>query len=317
VEGALIPKPQDVSFDLNRALSSVVSIHAVVPADALTASVLGTERAGHGVVIDADGLIVTIGYVITEAEQVWITTCENQVIPGYVVGYDYESGFGLVKATQTLRCPVMSMGSSEELKVDDQAIVAGYGGAESSILGTVIAKHEFAGYWEYVLDEALFTAPAHESWGGAAVIDEQGQLCGIGSLLVQRVDETGQLSGANMSVPIDLLKPIFDDLCSFGRRAEAARPWVGFLVQDVGDQLIVSGVYEDCPADVAGLTPGDEITHINGVEPETLADLFRQIWEVGEAGVAVPITVNRNNERQEIVVNSVDRDLILKTGQLH
>ncbi len=317
MECALIPKSQDVSYDLEHAVSSVVSIHAIVPADALTASVLGTERAGHGVVINDDGLIVTIGYVITEAEQVWITVAENKVIPGYVVGYDYESGFGLVKATQALHCPVMSLGNSDGLKVGDQAIIVGYGGCDNSVLGSVIAKHEFAGYWEYVLDEALFTAPAHESWGGAAVIDGEGDLCGIGSLLVQRVDETGQLSGANMSVPINLLKPIFDDLCSYGKRTEAARPWMGFLVQDVGDQLIVSGVYEDCPADVAGLAPGDEITHINGVQPGNLADLFRQIWHVGEAGVAVPVTVNRDNERQEIVVNSVDRDLILKTGRVH
>ena len=310
-------RSMDVEFDLDETLTSVVAVHTLIPKQALTATALGTERAGHGVVISDDGLIVTIGYVITEAEQVWITDHNGHAVPGYVVGYDYESGFGLIRATQPLNLPAMPLGSTDELAIKQQVIVAGYGSEDSVVDARVIAKREFAGYWEYVLDEALFTAPPHTNWGGAAVINDAGQLCGIGSLLVQRVDEGGQLSGANMSIPIDLLNPILDDLCAFGRPATPPRPWMGFLVQDVGEDLVVSGVYQGCPADNAGLAPGDIITHIDGVQPANLADLFRRIWGVGDAGVQVPISVARVNEHHEVLVDSIDRNLLLKSGQLH
>ena len=307
----------EVDFDLDQTLTSVVAVHTIVPEQALTASVLGTERAGHGVLISDDNLIVTIGYVITEAEQVWITDHNGRAVPGYVVGYDSESGFGLIRPTQPLNLSAMPLGSSANLAVKEPVIVAGHGADDSIVDARVIAKREFAGYWEYVLDEALFTAPAHSNWGGAALINNQGELCGIGSLLVQRVDDAGQLSGANMSIPIDLLDPIVEDLCAYGRPATPPRPWMGFLVQDVGEDLVVSGVYQGCPAANAGLTPGDIITHIDGVSPANLADLFRRIWGVGDAGVAVPVSIARADEHHELTVETIDRNLLLKTGQLH
>jgi len=218
------PNPEEYTFDLNATLASVVSLRSQIPEDALTASVLGTERAGHGVIIADDGLVVTIGYLITEAESLWITTNAGVTVPGHVVGYDQETGFALVQALQPMGSPSMALGDSGAIEVSDELITAGYGGLDQAIKTILIAKREFAGYWEYVLDEALFTAPPHPNWGGAALIGEDGELLGIGSLLVQQTGEGGQQSGANMIIPINLLKPVLDDLRMYGKRNGATRP---------------------------------------------------------------------------------------------
>ncbi len=311
------PNPDDYAFDLNTALDSVVSLRSHIPEDALTATVLGTERAGHGVVIANDGLIVTIGYLITEAESLWILTHKGTTVPGHVVGYDQETGFGLVQALQPMGTPSMELGDSGALQVSDEVITAGHGGPDHTIKTTVIAKREFAGYWEYVLDEALFTAPPHPNWGGAALIGNDGSLLGIGSLMVQQVTESGELSSANMIIPIDLLKPILDDLRMYGRRNAPARPWLGFLVQELSHHLVVSGVYDDCPANTAGLQVGDVIREVDGESVSGLANLFRRIWRSGEAGVDVPLTIIRNRESMSVTVRSTDRDSCLKSASIH
>jgi S1-C subfamily serine protease len=311
------PNPEDYAFDLNTTLDSVVSLRSQIPEDALTAGVLGTERAGHGVVIADDGLIVTIGYLVTEAESLWITTGEGVTVPGHVVGYDQETGFGLVQALQPMGLPSMELGSSGGLQVADEVIAAGHGGQDYAIKTIVIAKREFAGYWEYVLDEALFTAPAHPNWGGVALIGDDGKLLGIGSLLVQQITESGEQSGANMIVPIDLLKPILDDLRMYGKRNTPARPWLGFLVQEVSHHLVVSGIYEDCPAQTAGLQVGDVIREVNGETVSGLASLFRRIWRTGDAGVEIPLTIMRNRESMSVTVQSTDRDSCLKSASIH
>jgi S1-C subfamily serine protease len=311
------PNPDDYAFDLNAALDSVVSLRSQIPEDALTAGVLGTERAGHGVVIANDGLIVTIGYLITEAESLWILTNKGTTVPGHVVGYDQETGFGLVQALQPLGTPSMELGDSGALQVSDEVIAAGHGGPDHAIKTTVIAKREFAGYWEYVLDEALFTAPPHPNWGGAALIGNDGSLLGIGSLMVQQIAESGELSSANMIIPIDLLKPVLDDLRMYGKRNAPARPWLGFLVQELSHHLVVSGVYDDCPANTAGLQVGDVIREVNGESISGLANLFRRIWRRGEAGVEVPLTIVRNRESMSVTVRSTDRDSCLKSASIH
>ena len=195
-----------VEFDVDAMLSSLVSVRSEVPDDALTAPVLGTERMGNGVVIGDRGLVLTIGYLVTEAQTLWITDHRGAAVPGHVLGYDQESGFGLVQALQPLPAPAMDLGVSAACDVGDPIVVAGHGGGDSLVTGRIIAKREFAGYWEYVLDEALFTAPAHPNWGGAALVGSDGRLLGVGSLLVQTVSSSGEKGGANMVVPIDLLK---------------------------------------------------------------------------------------------------------------
>lgn len=317
LESPVRPSPEEYAFDLEKTLDSVVSLRSQIPEDALTASVLGTERAGHGVVIADDGLIVTIGYLITEAESLWITTGKGITVPGHVVGYDQATGLGLVQALQSMHVPSMPLGRSEALRVSDELIVAGHGGLDYAIKATLIAKREFAGYWEYVLDEAIFTAPAHPNWGGAALIGKDGDLLGIGSLLVQQISEFGEQSGANMIVPIDILRPILDDLRMYGKRNAPARPWLGFLVQEVSQHLVISGVYDDCPAQSAGLQVGDVIQEVNGEPVSGLANLFRQIWQTGDAGVAIEMTIMRNRESMAITVQSTDRDACLKSASIH
>lgn len=311
------PVPDECDFDLDRALSSVVALRSHIPEDALTAGALGTERMGNGVVVGENGLVVTIGYLVTEAESLWITTVSGLTVPGHVVGYDQETGFGLVQSLQTMDAPPMLRGDSGTLRPGDPLILAGAGGLDHAIETRVVARREFAGYWEYVLDDALFTAPAHPSWGGAGLITRDGRLGGVGSLLVQQVNEAGEASGANMIVPINLLDPIFDDLRTFGRRQGPARPWLGFLVQEVSQHLVISGVYDGCPAHAAGLRVGDVILAVDGEPASGLADLFRRIWGLGDAGVHVPLRVLRSQGQIDVEVHSTDRHSCLKAARFH
>src|ERR1700704_5395176 len=177
------PKPEDYAYDLDHALSSVVGIRSIVPADAFSAETLGTERAGNGVLIRDDGVVLTIGYLITEAEQVWLTFSDGRVAPGHVLGYDQETGFGLMQTLARIDLPALSLGQSSSATIGESVVVAGAGGRHHSVAAHIAARQEFAGYWEYVLDEAIFTAPAHPNWGGTAVIGPKGDLIGIGSLL--------------------------------------------------------------------------------------------------------------------------------------
>ncbi|TFH47987.1 MAG: serine protease, partial [Lysobacterales bacterium] len=264
-----------------------------------------------------DGLVVTIGYLITEAESLWITTSDGVTVPGHVVGYDQETGFGLVQALQPMGTPSMALGDSGAVQVSDELIAAAYGGLEQAIKTVLTAKREFAGYWEYVLDEALFITPSHASWGGAALIGEDGKLLGIGSLLVQQIGESGEQSGANMIIPIDLLKPVLDDLRMYGKRNAPPRPWLGFLVQEVSHHLVVSGIYDGCPAERAGLQVGDIIREVDSDPVSGLANLFRRIWRSGHAGVDVPLTIMRNRESNTVTVRSIDRNDSLKSASIH
>ena len=221
---ALQPSPDEARFDLAAALDAVVLLRAEIPEDAFTASILGTERAGNGVVIRDDGLVLTIGYLITEAESIWLTTNRGTVVQGHALAYDQGTGFGLVHAARARSaCARSRADRPPPCKPTAEVIVIGHGGRAHSLKAKIIAKREFAGYWEYVLDEALFTAPAHPQWGGAALVGEDGRLLGIGSLLVQE-SVGGKAVDGNMFVPIDLLAPILDEMLATGRAgAPAAR----------------------------------------------------------------------------------------------
>jgi S1-C subfamily serine protease len=229
----LQPKPHDCAFDLERTLLSVVGVRASVPDDAFTASILGTERAGSGVVIREDGLVLTVGYLVTEAETLWLSSGDGRATQGHVLAYDQETGFGLVQALGRLGLPALELGDASLLRMEDPAIVAAGGGRRHAIRSVVVARQEFAGYWEYLLESAIFTAPAHPFWGGSAMIGRDGTLLGIASLHVQQ--STGEQAApqraardVNMIVPIDLLPPILDDLLTYGRPnrspAAVARP---------------------------------------------------------------------------------------------
>lgn len=285
--------------------AALVSIKTSVPEDALSASLLGAERQGHGARIREDGLIVTIGYIIHEADQVWISS-NGITVPGFVVGYDFDSGLGLVKPSMPLEGPTIPFGSAHALQVGEQVIAAG--GPDSEVIDAkVVAKQEFAGRWEYLLEEAVFTAPHHESWSGASLINDRGELCGIGSLVIQGFDLRGLRTTVNMFVPIELIAPIIDEVCEYGRRQTPPRPWLGMLVRDDQEKLMVEGVYPNCPAHKAGLRAGDVILSVDDAPVDDLANMFRAIWSMGSAGVDVPMSILRDSKRLEKIVHSADR----------
>jgi S1-C subfamily serine protease len=317
VPSAVQPKPGDYGYDLEHALSCVVGLHATVPADAFTADTLGTERAGNGVFIRGNGLILTIGYLITEAENSWIALSDGRSVPGHVLGYDQESGFGLVQALAKLDVPSLQIGESAAASLGERVVVGGYGGRQRSVAARIVAKQEFAGYWEYVIDEAIFTAPAHPNWGGTALIGPNGDLLGVGSLQLQHAAERGQTQNINMMVPIDLLKPIVDDLLKFGRRNAPPRPWLGLYATEVENRLVIVGLADRGPAKQADLRTGDIVISVAGKEVRDLAGFFRRIWAQGQAGVEVPMTIYREGETMQLRIKSGERNKFLKGPSLH
>ena len=317
VPASVQPKPQDYGYDLERALSCVVGLRVMVPADAFTADTLGTERAGNGVFIRANGLILTIGYLITEADTIWITLDDGRSVPGHVLGYDQETGFGLVQALSKLDVPWLQIGDSAAAAIGERVVVGGFGGRHRSVAARVVARQEFAGYWEYVLDEAIFTAPAHPNWGGTALIGPTGDLLGIGSLQLQHSVERGQMENINMMVPIDLLKPIVDDLLKFGRRNAPPRPWLGLYATEVENRLVIVGLADRGPAKKAELRTGDIVLSVAGKDVRDLAGFFRRVWSQGQAGVEVPITIYRDGETMDLRIKSSERSRFLKGPSLH
>ena len=317
IPGEIQPKPGDCAFDLDRALGAVLGLRATIPEDAFSAGTLGTERAGSGVLIRRDGLVLTIGYLVTEAETIWLTSAEGGAVPGHVLAYDQETGFGLVQALGRLNTPSIDLGIGLRVGAGDRAIMAAEGGRRHAIAARVVARQEFAGYWEYVLDRAIFTAPAHPFWGGAALIGADGRLIGIGSLHVQHANGRELRRDVNMVVPIDLLPPILDDMLTYGRPNRPPRPWLGLYAQEVEDAIIVAGLAERGPAGKAGLRPGDRILGVREDSVASLASLWRKVWASGPAGSEVVLQVRRDNETLTVRVLSVDRTQFHKAPKLH
>jgi S1-C subfamily serine protease len=311
------PKPADYAFDLDAAVNAVVGLRATIPEDAFTAQTLGTERAGNAVQIGESGLLLTIGYLITEAEMIWLAPNVGPPVPGHALAYDQESGFGLVQALASLDLPVLPIGNSGKSKVGDRVVVAGSGGRQRSVAACVIAKQEFAGYWEYLLDEAIFTAPAHPNWGGTAMIGAAGELLGIGSLHLEQGREKGRFGHLNMIVPIDLIKPIKDDLMRYGCRNRPPRPWLGLLAHEIDDCIVIVGLADRGPAQRAGLRTGDVVLTVAGAEIGDLAGMFRRVWSLGPAGVEVPVQIERDGRTYNQKIVSADRSRFFKSPRLH
>jgi S1-C subfamily serine protease len=310
------PKSEDFSFDLDGVLESVVALQAIIPPDAFTASILGVERAGSGVVINESGLVLTIGYLITEAESIWLTGADGRVTAAHALAYDQESGFGLVQALGSLNLPALEIGRLAGAKKGDPVILAG-GGRRQSVRARIVGKQEFTGYWEYLLDEAVFTAPAHPFWGGAGLIGQDGKLLGIGSLHVQQVTEQGTHQDVNMVVPIDLLPPILDDLLTYGRVNKPARPWLGIYSAEQAGRIVVADVAERGPAAIAGMREGDIISAVRDSSVEDLGDFYRKVWNCGPAGADIPIEIVRDRRSIWLRIKSADRNSFLKKPRLH
>ncbi|MGH6814189.1 MAG: S1C family serine protease [Hyphomicrobiaceae bacterium] len=295
------------SLSVEDLVSAVVRIKTSIDPEGRTVRNLGSERQGTGIVIAGDGLILTIGYLMVEAHSAEVVANDGRTVPANVVGYDYETGFGLLRATEPLGVRPMALGKSADIKQGDKVLVAAAGGVDMIGAAHVAAKREFAGYWEYLLDEAIFTSPPHPAWSGAALIDREGALVGIGSLIVGDATGKGDNVIGNMFVPIDRLPPILAALVADGRVTGPAKPWLGLHTEEAAGQLTVRRVVPDGPAEKAGIQPGDAIVSIGGETPKTLADFYRKIWAQGRAGVTVPLDVLRGGERRRIELKSMNR----------
>src|SRR5271169_3234953 len=313
IPGEIQPKPGECNFDLDRALGAVLGLRATVPEDAFSAGTLGTERAGSGVLIRRDGLVLTIGYLVTEAETIWLTSVEGGAVPGHLVAYDQESGFGLVQALGRLNAPPIDLGVGLRVGAGDRAVMAAEGGRRHAIAARVVARQEFAGYWEYVLDRAIFTAPAHPFWGGA------GRLIGIGSLHVQHANGRELRRDVNMVVPIDLLPPILDDMLTYGRPNRPPRPWLGLYAAEIEDEnaMVIAGMSERGPAIKSGLKPGDRILAVRDDPVSSLASFWRRVWASGAAGCEIVLQIQRDKDAMTVRVPSADRTRLLKAPRLH
>src|SRR5580698_2576628 len=310
---ALRPQQSHFDFDLQTIYRSAVLVHAEASEDGYTASDLGISRIGSGVVIRSAErkLVLTIGYLITEAESIWLTTHDGKVVEAFPLAFDQVSGFGLIQPLGPLDAPPLERGSAASLAIGDKIIVVGHGGERHSLEAQLIARREFAGYWEYLLDEALFTAPPHPQWGGTALIGTDGLLLGIGSLFVQ---ESLAQEGfdANMFVPIDLLEPVLEDMIELGRPRRTPRPWLGLYTAEPSDHIMVAGLTRDGPAHRAGVRLGDIIVEVAGHRVTSLPQFFRSVWNTGAAGVEVALKLMRGSDAFHALLRSANRDDFLK-----
>jgi serine protease Do len=289
-------------------LPAVVGLHTTIPEDRRSAQTLGSEREGHGIVIDDDGLVVTIGYLIMEASTVTVTDSEGNGMPASIIGYDYESGFGLVRTRSPLAVKPMPFGDSDTLSLRSEAYAAGVGGEKAALKVKVAGRREFAGYWEYLLDNAIFTVPAYPLWGGSALVGLDGTLMGVGSLLVQEALGPGSPAfPGNMYVPINRLKPVFEELVEHGKISTPARPWLGLYTVEHRGDLVVGGISEGGPADRAGLKRGDILQSLNGEVLDDVADFYKKLWASGPAGTAITLRMERDNDAFEVTVRTGDR----------
>ncbi len=288
---------------------SVVRVRVKAVPDARSRATLGPEREGTGIVIDSSGLILTIGYLIQEAETVQVNAVDGRTLPASVVAYDYSTGFGLLRAVKAPPIRPIAFGDSAKVSDSEPVLIVGFDGVAPAF---VVSRRPFAGYWEYLLDEAIYTAPATVNWQGAALINKEGKLLGVGSLVVG--DATGarnQLPG-NLFVPIDLLKPILGDLIAQGKSPHKPRPWLGVNTQDLQGKLIVTRVSPDSPAERAGLASGDIIVGVRGETIKNQADFYRRLWASGDAGAEVVLDVLKGTEVKKLGVRSIDRDTYLR-----
>jgi serine protease Do len=296
---------------LDELLSAVVQIKTYIAPEGRTVQGLGKERSGSGIVIDQNGLVLTIGYLMVEAYAAEVVS-GNRTVPAQVIGYDHETGFGLLRTNEPLKVRPLAMGKSADLADRDPVLVASFGGPEMAAPAFVVAKREFAGNWEYMLDEAIFTAPPHPAWSGAALISREGKLVGVGSLVVGDATGTQQHFPGNMFVPIDRLPPILGDLITDGRVSGPAKPWLGITTDEARGRLFVTRVAPGGPGEKAGIKSGDVIVGVNGAAPKNLADFYRKVWAVGPAGTEVPLDVLQGSSSRRIGVQSIDRHSHLK-----
>ena len=300
-------EPAAETADASRLFAAVVKVQTRAVPNARSTATLGQERDGSGVVIGDGGLILTIGYLIVEADDVKVVDSRGRTLPAKIVGYDHATGLGLIRAAASLDTKPVPLGDSTRLSERDPVMIVNSGGPDDVTLAYVVSRRPFTGSWEYMLDQAIFTSPPALNWSGAALIDQQGKLIGVGSLIVRdAVGGDRELPG-NMFVPIDVLKPVLADMIKTGHRAGPARPWLGIAAEEQSGRLFVTRVSPESPADEAGIKAGDIILAVGGDGVRTQAEFYRKVWGRGAAGTDIPLRVLQGIDVKDLKVRSIDR----------
>ena len=301
------PAPKTERADVDRFFDAIVKLNVRAVPDARSSATLGQEREGTGIVIGDNGLILTIGYLIVEADDVQIVDHHGRTLPARVVGYDHATGLGLVRTVVPIEAPPIPLGDSGKVAERDPVMIVNYAGEGDLTLAHVVSKRPFTGSWEYLLDTAIYTSPPTANWSGAALVGRDLKLVGVGSLIVREATaDEGGLPG-NMFVPIDSLKPILADLVKTGQRAGPARPWLGVAADEVLGRLVVARVSPEGPSDKAGLREGDIILGVGGDGVRTQAEFYRKVWARGGAGTDIPLRVLQGIDVRDVMVHSIDR----------
>ena len=289
------------------AANAVVAVKVKALPNARSNEALGERRNGSGVVIAADGLVLTIGYLIQEADTVEVDDSDGHAVPASVVAYDHATGFGLVRPAVPLGIKPIRIGTSAPVAQLDRLMIVTGGDEQNISIATVVSRRQFAGYWEYLIDDAIFTSPPRLDHSGAALVTKDGELVGIGSLFVMDALTPGEKLPGNMFVPVDLLKPVLDELVKTGNQAGARRPWIGVSSLEEDGRVKVVQVNEESPAEQAGIEAGDIILSINGQPVDNLERFYHALWNNGAPGSVVNLTVLHGPNLRNIPVRSIDR----------
>jgi serine protease Do len=299
------------AVDPQSLIQSVVKIESRVPSDAQSAENLGRARVGSGVILE-NQLVLTIGYLLLEADTVDIVTASGRRVPGSVAGYDHSTGFGLVRTALPISEPAIVIGDSDKVTEKQKVFTIGQGEAQATELH-IVSRKVFAGGWEYLIEKPLFTFPPVNNWSGAPLLTEDGTLVGIGSLVVNdaAVDRKGV--PGNMFIPTNLLKPILEDLRAKGRRSGDVQPWLGMSTEINRGNLMVQRVSPKGPADLAGVAPGDIVLGVGNTKVTDQADFYRKLWGAGTAGSEISVRLLQGGDVKDVKIKSIDRmDFIRK-----
>ena len=307
------PAADDAAYQhLVDAANAVVGVRVKAIGNARSNDTLGVDRTGSGVLIGADGLVLTIGYLILEADQIEVTDADGASVPATLVAYDHATGFGLVRPIVKLAQKPIRIGTAQPVSQLDRLMIVTGGGEQTISIATVVSKRQFAGYWEYFIDGAIFTAPPRLDHSGAALVNKDGELVGIGSLFVMDALTPGERLPGNMFVPVDLLKPVLEEMVKTGAQMASRRPWLGVNSLEEDGRIKVLQVNEESPAHHAGIVAGDIILSINGEPVESLEKFYRNLWTRGPAGVDVVLTVLHGPKLKEVTVRSIDRQEFMR-----
>lgn len=287
---------------------ALMSVHSIIPATALTSELLGTERTSHAVQVTADGLLLTVGYSVLEAEQIWLTNRKGQTCEAIILAQDHDSGIALLKPMVSLGLHHLETAPVDSLQVGQELHVLASGEKEKMHPVEIFALDEFAGRWEYLLDTAIYTQPLFERWSGAALLNEEGKLVGIGSLALGMRSPAGKMEPGNLFIPVDLVMPHLEHMKLNGQKPGRLRPWLGALVEEHDSEVYVAGIYHNAPAAKAGLQPGDIILSVNSRPVTSMASFFRTVWQHGPAGTPLPMTLSDGKDSRDVVLDTTDRE---------